>query len=81
MTSEPISPELRAALRALRKVRSEKPSGGSRTEAFAAWREKVAEALESLAQLLVFPEDRRRAADEAREARAEAARVRAGLTE
>lgn len=79
MTSGQIPPELRAALRALRTVRSEKPGGGSETEAFAAWRERMAEALERLAQLLIFPEDRRQAADEATEARAQAARIRAHL--
>jgi hypothetical protein len=78
---EPISPELRAALRALGRVRSEKPDGEPDTEAFAAWRVKIAEALESLAPLLVFPEDRQRTADEAREARATAARIRARLRE
>ncbi|WP_326957673.1 hypothetical protein [Amycolatopsis sp. NBC_01286] len=67
-----ISPELRAALRALGRARDEKPDGGD----LAAWRERVAEALETLAPLLIFPEDRRRAAAEAAEARAEAARIR-----
>ncbi|MFG1638734.1 hypothetical protein ACGFMK_00445 [Amycolatopsis sp. NPDC049252] len=71
--SSPISPELRAALRALGKVRDEKPGGGD----LAAWRERIAEALEAPAPLVIFPEDRRRAAAEAVEARAQAARIRA----
>ncbi|MEA5358703.1 hypothetical protein VA596_04080 [Amycolatopsis sp., V23-08] len=72
-----ISPELRAALRALGKVRDEKPGAEPGTEAFAAWRVRIAEALESLVPLLVLPEDRHRAAAEALEARAGAARIRA----
>ncbi|MCR6487294.1 hypothetical protein M8542_31145 [Amycolatopsis sp. OK19-0408] len=66
--------ELRAALRVLRQVRAQKPDSGP--EAFAAWRSDIAGALESLAPLLLFPEDRQRAAEEARAARAEAARIR-----
>jgi Lon protease-like protein len=79
VTDGSISPELRAALRALRKVRSERPSGEKETEAFAAWRERIAQALETLTHLLPFPEDRQQAADEAREARAQAERIRARL--
>lgn len=55
MISAPLPPELRAALRALRETRSRKPEGGSGTEAFAAWREQMADVLEQLARLLVFP--------------------------
>jgi hypothetical protein len=51
----------------LRQVRSEKPAD---PQALAAWRVRMAEALEALAPLLLFPEDRERAAAEARAARA-----------
>jgi hypothetical protein len=68
-----VPPELSTALRALRQVRSEKPGEGLGPEAFAAWRVRVAEALESLAPLLLFAEDRELAESEARAARAEAA--------
>lgn len=70
-----ISPELRAALRHLRKVRSERPAGESDTEAYAAWRESIADALDSLAVVLVYPEDRQKAAIESEMARAEAVSV------
>lgn len=68
-----MTPELRAALRELRRVRAERP--GEELGA-AAWRVAVAEALETLAPLLLFAEDRERATAEARHARAEAARVK-----
>ncbi|WP_410630770.1 hypothetical protein [Amycolatopsis sp. cmx-4-83] len=42
----------------------------------AAWRVAIAEALEALAPLLLFAEDRERAAAEARASRAEAAGLR-----
>lgn len=76
-----MNPELRAALKELRRVRSEKPGGELGAEAFAAWRVKVAEALEVLAPLLLFAEDRQRATAEAHGARAEAAEVRASSGE
>ncbi|MFD5977913.1 hypothetical protein [Streptomyces bacillaris] len=74
-----ISPELRTALQKLREVRSERPQGGCETESFAAWREGIADALDSLAAVLIFQEDRQRAAAEAAAARAEADRIRAEL--
>lgn len=75
----PVTPELRAALRRLREVRSQKPSGEVHSESYAAWREKIADALDSLALVLIYQEDRKKAASEAIVARAEAARIRAGL--
>ncbi|MFI6789613.1 hypothetical protein ACIBG4_20030 [Nonomuraea sp. NPDC050383] len=74
-----ISPELRAALQKLRAVRSEKPPGERSTEAFAAWREKIAEALDVLALVLIFASDRDKAVVEAKAARAEAAHIRREL--
>ncbi len=71
-----MTPELRAALRELRRVRAAKPGEELGTAAFAAWRVAIAEALEALAPLLLFAEDRERAAAEARAARAEAAGLR-----
>jgi hypothetical protein len=75
----PVSPELRTALKKLREVRSEKPPGGRETESFAAWRERIADALDSLAGVLIYQEDRQRAAAEAAAARAEAEGIRAEL--
>ncbi|MFE7133144.1 hypothetical protein ACFVIM_20025 [Streptomyces sp. NPDC057638] len=77
--SSSIPPPLRVALQNLRQVRSVKPQVGIETEEFAAWREQIAEALEALALVLIFPEDRERAADEAKAARAEARRIRSRL--
>lgn len=73
------SPELRTALQRLREVRSERPEGERVTESFAAWRERIADALDSLAGVLIYQEDRRRAAAEAAAARAESERIRAEL--
>jgi len=75
----PVSPELRAALKNLREVRSEKPPGGRETESFAAWRERIADALDSLVDVLIYQDDRQRAAAEAAAARVEAERIRAEL--
>lgn len=75
----PVSPELRAALQRLREVRSERPLGERETESFAAWREIIADALDSLAGVLIYQEDRQRAAAEAAAARAEAERIRVEL--
>ncbi|WP_290054214.1 SUKH-3 domain-containing protein, partial [Amycolatopsis solani] len=72
-----MTPELRAALKELRRVRAERPGEELGAAAFAAWRVAVAEALEALAPLLLFAEDRQRAVAEARSARAEAAELRA----
>jgi Lon protease-like protein len=77
----PVSPELRAALQRLREVRSERPRGERETESFAAWRERIADALDSLAGVLIYQEDRQRAAAEAVAARAEAERIRAELNQ
>lgn len=79
MNSKPIPPELRAATKWLRTVRAEKPKDGPHTEEYAAWRERMADSLESMSQVLLFPEDRRSAFDEANAARAEAARIREDL--
>ncbi|MBE1500823.1 hypothetical protein H4696_007923 [Amycolatopsis lexingtonensis] len=57
-------------------MRAEKPGEELGTAAFAAWRVSIAEALEALAPLLLFSEDREQAAAEARAARAEAAELR-----
>ncbi|MFF8639737.1 hypothetical protein [Streptomyces sp. NPDC015345] len=75
----PVSPELRAALQRLREVRSKRPQGERETESFAAWREMIADALDSLAGVLIYQEDRQRAAAEAAAARAEAERIRVEL--
>ncbi|AWL40122.1 hypothetical protein B9S64_20100 [Streptomyces sp. SM18] len=75
----PVSPELRAALQRLREVRSERPWGECETESFAAWRERIADALDSLAGVLIYQQDRERAAAEAAAARTEAERIRADL--
>lgn len=74
-----VAPELRTALQRLREVRSEQPSSDQDAESFADWRERIADALDSLALVLVYQEDRQRAAAEAGAARAEAARIRAEL--
>ncbi|MFE9454568.1 hypothetical protein [Streptomyces sp. NPDC006739] len=76
-----VSPELRAALQRLREVRSERPPGERETESFAAWRERIADALDSLAGVLIYQEDRQRAATEAAAARAEAERIRSELNQ
>ncbi len=81
MSFVPISPELSAALRRLREVRRKKPQGDSSSEDFAAWRESIADALDSLAILLFYEEDRRRASEESKLARAEAAKIRERLNE
>jgi hypothetical protein len=74
-----LPPELRTALRNLRKVRSEKPLGEYDPKAYAAWRERIADALDLLATVLIHEEDRKRARAESHAARGEAARIRAGL--
>lgn len=71
--------ELRAALRYLRKVRSEHPGCGCTCEDYAAWREKIANALDLLALVLIYEEDRQRAREEARAARDEAIKIRREL--
>ncbi|MFE4455317.1 hypothetical protein [Streptomyces sp. NPDC056796] len=63
-----VDPALTHALRLLRSVKSQKPSDGDLVE-FADWRERIAGALDTLACVLNFEEDRDRA-------RAEAAAIR-----
>ncbi|WP_329429333.1 hypothetical protein OG339_11425 [Streptosporangium sp. NBC_01495] len=76
-----IPSDLRDALRAVREIRLQKPTEGELTEEFALWREKMADALQSLSRVLLFDEDRIKAAGEAEVARAEAARIRRKLKE
>ncbi|MFF9757881.1 hypothetical protein ACF1FC_34985 [Streptomyces sp. NPDC014344] len=66
---------LKHALRHLRSVKSQQPSDADSVE-FADWREGIAEALDALACVLVFEEDRVRARAEAAVAREQAAEVR-----
>ncbi|MEU7322730.1 hypothetical protein ABZ682_19580 [Streptomyces griseoviridis] len=70
-----VDPVLKHALRHLRFVKSRQPSDADSVE-FADWREGIAEALDALAGVLVFKEDRVRARAEATAARKEAAEVR-----
>jgi hypothetical protein len=65
-----VDPVLKHALRHLRSVRSQQPSDADFVE-FADWRERIADALDALAGVLVFKEDRVRARAEAREEAAE----------
>ncbi|MEU0002705.1 hypothetical protein ABZ069_38125, partial [Streptomyces microflavus] len=70
-----VYPVLKHALRHLRFVKSQQPSDGDSVE-FADWRERIAEALEALAGVLVFEDDRARARAEATAAWEQAAEVR-----
>ncbi len=70
-----VDPALKRALRRLRDVKSLQPSDADSVE-FADWRESVAGALDSLARVLVFEEDRARAAAEAAAALEQAAAIR-----
>lgn len=70
-----VDPVLKHALRHLRFVKSRQLSNADFVE-FADWRERIAEALDALAGVLVFKEDRSRARAEATAAREEAAEVR-----
>ncbi|MPY33540.1 hypothetical protein FNH09_20505 [Streptomyces adustus] len=70
-----VDPVLKDALRHLRSVKSQQPSGADSVE-FADWRERIAAALDALACVLVFEEDRVRARAEAAAARQQAAEVR-----
>ncbi|MER5484494.1 hypothetical protein ABT024_14895 [Streptomyces sp. NPDC002812] len=70
-----VDPVLKNALRHLRSVKSQKPSDAGSVE-FADWRERIAEALDALACVLVFEEDRVSARAEAAAAREQAAEVR-----
>ncbi|MEH0844741.1 hypothetical protein V6U81_20360 [Micromonospora sp. CPCC 205711] len=75
-----VDPVLKAALRQLRSVRSQRPADPADPYELAEWREAMAWALDELAQVLLFEEDRTRARMEAEAARAEAAQLRAGHT-
>ncbi|MEU1371659.1 hypothetical protein ABZ454_36935 [Streptomyces sp. NPDC005803] len=70
-----VDPALKDALRLLRSVKSQKPSDGDFVE-FADWRERIAGALDALACVLNFEEDRDRARAEAAATREQAADVR-----
>jgi hypothetical protein len=70
-----VDPVLKHALRHLRSVRSQEPSEAALVE-FADWRERVAGALDALACVLVFEEDRVMARAEAAAVREHAAEVR-----
>ncbi|WP_330249075.1 MULTISPECIES: hypothetical protein [unclassified Streptomyces] len=70
-----VDPALKDALRLLRSVKSQKPSDGDFVE-FADWRERIAGALDAMACVLNFEEDRDRARAEAAAAREQAADVR-----
>ncbi|MFF3892593.1 hypothetical protein ACFYY3_05220 [Streptomyces sp. NPDC001812] len=70
-----VDPVLKHALRHLRSVRSQQPPDADSVE-FADWREKIAGALDAVACVLVFEEDRARARAEAAAALEQAAEVR-----
>lgn len=74
-----LPPELRAALENLRKIRSERPVGDYDPESFAVWRDRIADALESLSTVLLYDEDRHKAIAESIVARNEAASIRGEL--
>lgn len=70
-----VDPVLKVALRHLRAVKSERPTGAEPVE-FAEWRERIAASLDALARVLRFEEDRVRARAEAAAARAQADEIR-----
>uniref|UniRef100_A0AAU2JJT5 Uncharacterized protein n=1 Tax=Streptomyces sp. NBC_00049 TaxID=2903617 RepID=A0AAU2JJT5_9ACTN len=70
-----VDPVLKQSLRHLRSVKSQRPPTADSVE-FAEWREEVAGALDVLACVLVFEDDRVRARAEAAAARKQAAEVR-----
>ncbi|MEU7983147.1 hypothetical protein AB0B63_32050 [Micromonospora sp. NPDC049081] len=72
-----VDPVLKAGLRQLRAVQAQRPADFAGPCAFADWREAMAEALDELAEVLPFEEDRARARMEAEAARGEAAELRA----
>ncbi|GGV11848.1 hypothetical protein [Streptomyces griseoflavus] len=74
-TGAVVDPALKRALRHLRDVKSQQPSDAESVE-FADWRESVAGALDALARVLVFEEDRARAGAEAAAALEQAAAIR-----
>ncbi|GAA2626310.1 hypothetical protein GCM10010411_73990 [Actinomadura fulvescens] len=75
-----MTPELKTALRELRRVRAMRPQDSASAVTFAGWREAIATALDELAVHLLFPEDRLRAAAEAAAARDETAQLRSPPT-
>jgi hypothetical protein len=70
-----VDPVLKHALHHLRFVKSQQPPEADSVE-FADWRERIAGALDTLACVLVFEEDRARARAEAAAALEQAAAVR-----
>lgn len=66
---------LKHSLRRLRSVKSQRPPTADSVE-FADWQEEVADALDALACVLVFEDDRIRAGAEAAAAREHAAEIR-----
>lgn len=74
-----IDSALGDALRELRRVRAQRPDTAESSD-FAAWRDRMAKALDDLARVLVFEDDRSRARAEAKAARVEAAAIRSRLT-
>lgn len=70
-----VAPVLKQALRHVHSVKSQEPSDADSVE-FADWRERIAEALNALACVLVFEEDRVSARAEATAARKQAAEAR-----
>ncbi|MGZ3142449.1 hypothetical protein ACVDFE_10725 [Lentzea chajnantorensis] len=76
-----IPDELKRALGNLRAVRAQRPDGPSTTLTYAQWRDHMADALDALAETLLFSADRDRAAAEATAARREAAAIRARLAD
>ncbi|GHG45090.1 hypothetical protein Shyd_85520 [Streptomyces hydrogenans] len=70
-----VDPVLKHSLHHLRSVQSQRPPAADSVE-FADWREEVAGALDALACVLVFEEDRVRARAEAAAAREHAIEIR-----
>lgn len=77
MPMSSLNPTLKSALRRLRAARSRRPPDSAGPVEFAEWRDDIAAALEELARVLLFEEDRVQASREAKAARAQAARLRA----
>ncbi|ARF72435.1 hypothetical protein B7C62_09235 [Kitasatospora albolonga] len=70
-----VDPVLKAGLDRLRAVKSQRPTDPEPGK-FADWRERVADALDALARVLPFEEDRIRARAEADAARTQAVDIR-----
>jgi hypothetical protein len=73
-----IPTDLKSSLRRLREVRARRLAEAE-SLVFAEWRDEMAEALDELAQRLLFESDREQAAAEAAAARAQANEIRAKL--